>query len=121
MGSTLRIRHDLCHRLRYRCLPGALGGTDMKMTKEEIERAGKVYGKLEEGTVKTYKAIEKGTVGAYKTIEKGTVEGYKAIEKTAVGTYKKIEDSFVEAFLKEDGETIEEAKRRINGQLEKKG
>ena len=80
----------------------------MTMSKEEIKAA-----------QETYEKIEEGTVGAYKAIEKGTVEGYKAIEKAVVGTYKKIEDSFVNAFLREEGETIEEAKMRINHQLNK--
>ena len=49
----------------------------------------------------------------YKKIEKGTIDGYKKIEETVVGGYKKIEDKFVDKFLRNDDETIEEAKERI--------
>ena len=50
---------------------------------------------------------------ANKKIEDTVVNGYKKVEKTVVGGYKKIEDKFVDKFLKKDGETIEEAKKRL--------
>lgn len=31
-----------------------------------------------------------------------------------VGAYKKVEDKFVDSFLTKDGETVEEAKERLN-------
>ena len=37
----------------------------------------------------------------------------KKIEETVVSGYIKIEDKFVDKFLRKDGETIEEAKKRI--------
>ena len=46
------------------------------------------------------------------------VEANKKIEKAVVGGYKKIEDKFVNQFLTKDGETVEEAKKRL--QQEKK-
>ena len=52
-------------------------------------------------------------VDANKKIEKAVVGGYKKIEDTVVGGYKKVEDKFVDTFLKKDGETIEEAKERL--------
>ena len=53
-------------------------------------------------------------VDANKKIEDDVVGGYKKVEDTVVGGYKKIEDKFVDTFLKKDGETIEEAKERLN-------
>lgn len=35
------------------------------------------------------------------------------IENTVVGGYTKIEDAFVDRYLTKDGETVEEAKRRL--------
>ena len=67
----------------------------------------------------TVMTVSEALVNGYKAIEKGTTDGYKAIENAAVGTYKKIEDSFVETFLMKEGETVEEAKKRVNGQLNK--
>ena len=52
-------------------------------------------------------------VDANKKIEGAVVGGYKKIEDTVVGGYQKIEDKFVDTFLKKDGETIEEAKARL--------
>ena len=52
-------------------------------------------------------------VEANKKIEKAVVGGYQKIEDTVVGGYKKIEDKFVDQFLTKDGETVEEAKKRL--------
>lgn len=43
-----------------------------------------------------------------------TVTGaYKGIEDGVVGAYKKIEDEFVDKYLTHEGESIEDAKKRI--------
>ena len=41
--------------------------------------------------------------------------GYKAIEGGVVGGYKKIEDAFVGKFLTKEGESVEDAKKRLGG------
>lgn len=46
-------------------------------------------------------------VGTYKKIETGVVKGYT-----------KIEDKFVDEFLTKDGETVEEAKKRLKKEQE---
>ena len=38
---------------------------------------------------------------------------YRKIEDTVVGGYTKIEDAFVDRYLTKDGETVEEAKKRL--------
>lgn len=38
---------------------------------------------------------------------------YQKIEDTVVGSYNKIEDAFVDRYLAKDGETVEEAKKRL--------
>ena len=38
---------------------------------------------------------------------------YQKIEDTVVGSYNKIEDAFVDRYLTKDGETVEEAKKRL--------
>ncbi|MGN0683131.1 MAG: hypothetical protein ACI4JY_05585 [Oscillospiraceae bacterium] len=52
-------------------------------------------------------------VQANKKIEKAVVGGYEKIEEAVVSGYTKIEDKFVESFLIKDGETVEEAKKRL--------
>lgn len=61
-----------------------------------------------------------------KKIEKTVVEGYKKIEDSVVGRYKKIEECVVSGFAKmsdkcveklfaREGESVEDAKKRLNG------
>lgn len=66
--------------------------------------------------VKTNQKIADGVVSGYKAVEKGVVNGYKAIEKGVVSGYTKIEDKFVEAYLTKEGETVEEAKKRLKAE-----
>lgn len=70
-------------------------------------------------------AVEEGTVSAYQKIEQGVVDGYQKIEDAVVGGYKKIEEGVVEGFTKvvdkcveklfaREGESVEDAKKRLN-------
>ncbi len=55
--------------------------------------------------VQVNKKIAEGVVGAYKKIESGVVSGFQ-----------KITDAFVDQFLTHAGETVEEAKARLNAE-----
>ena len=63
--------------------------------------------------VAAYKTIEQGVVGTYQKIEDSVVGTYHKIENTFTGAYEKMENRFVEKFLTRDGETVEEAKKRL--------
>ena len=76
-----------------------IGGRYVDMAKSEIVRAGQTIGQT---VIKGYKAVENRVVSGYKVVEKGAVAGYT-----------KVEDKFVEAFLTKEGETVEEAKKRL--------
>ena len=76
-----------------------IGGRYVDMAKSEIVRAGQTIGQT---VIKGYKAVENGVVSGYKVVEKGALAGYT-----------KVEDKFVEAFLTKEGETVEEAKKRL--------
>lgn len=65
--------------------------------------------------------IETAVVGGYKKIEDGVVSGYKKIEDGVVSGYKKVEGKFIDTFLAEDGESTEEARRRIAGKPQENG
>ena len=43
---------------------------------------------------------------------------FKEIENTVVGSYSKIEDAFVRRYLTKDGESVEEAKKRLKQESE---
>ena len=60
--------------------------------------------KITEGVVKGYKKIEDGVVGGYKKIETGVVEGFG-----------KVTDKCVEVLFAKDGESVEDAKKRLSG------
>ena len=76
-----------------------IGGKRVDMAKSKIANATE---KMAEGVADGYKKIEKGVVDGYKKIERGVVEGYT-----------KIEDKFVDRYLTREGETVEEAKKRL--------
>lgn len=46
-------------------------------------------------------------------IAEHVVEGYKKIEDGVVGGFTKMSDKFVDQFLTHDGESVEEAKERL--------
>ena len=60
--------------------------------------------KIAEGVVKGYKKIEDGVVGGYKKIETGVVEGFG-----------KVTEKCVEVLFAKDGESVEDAKKRLSG------
>jgi len=60
--------------------------------------------KIAEDVVKGYKKIEDGIVGGYKKIETGVVEGFG-----------KVTDKCVEVLFAKDGESVEDAKKRLSG------
>lgn len=57
--------------------------------------------------------ITENVTSGYKKIEDTVVDGYKKIENAVISGYTKIEDSFVDRYLTKDGETVEEAKKRL--------
>lgn len=52
-------------------------------------------------------------VQANEKIAKKVSGSYGKIEKSVVGRYTKIEDFFVDRYLTKNGETVEEAKKRL--------
>ena len=66
--------------------------------------------KIAEGVVKGYKKIEDGVVGGYKKIETGVVEGFG-----------KVTDKCVEVLFAKDGESVEDAKKRLSGDKKHEG
>ena len=63
----------------------------------------------------TNKKIEEGVVNGYKKIEEGVVSGYKKIEKGVVEGFEKVTDTCVETMFAKDGETAQDAKKRLSG------
>ena len=66
--------------------------------------------------VKENEKIAEAVVGGYKKIEDGVVGGYKKIEESVVDGFGKVTDHFVEKFFAHEGESVEEAKKRLAAQ-----
>lgn len=69
----------------------------------------------EDGSLKTGK-IGEGVVEGYKKIEDGAVSGYKKIEDGVVEGFGKVSDKFVEKLFTKEGESVEDAKKRLSGE-----
>ena len=63
--------------------------------------------------------IARGVTAAYKKIENGVVSGYKKIENGAVSGFGKVVDKCVEVLFAKKGESVEDAKKRLNHKEEK--
>ena len=68
----------------------------------------------EDGSLKTGKVGEAVT-GGYRKIEEGVVGGYKKIEESVVEGFGKVSDKFVEKLFAREGESVEDAKKRLSG------
>ena len=62
----------------------------------------------------TNEKIKDGVVEGYKKIEKGVVDGYKKIESGVVDGFGKVSDKCVEVLFAKDGESVEDAKKRLS-------
>ena len=63
----------------------------------------------------TNEKIAEAVVEGYKKIEDGVVSGYKKIEKGAVDSFTKVTDKYVEKMFAKEGESVEDAKKRLSG------
>ena len=63
--------------------------------------------------VKANEKIAESVVDGYKKIEKNAVGGYKKMEEGVVTGFNKMTDKFVDQFLTKDGESVEDAKKRL--------
>ena len=61
--------------------------------------------KIGETVTEGHKKIEDGVVGGYKKIEDGVVEGFN-----------KVSDKCVEKLFAKEGESVEDAKKRLSGE-----
>ena len=64
-------------------------------------------------------AVAEGTVSAYQKIENAVVGSYKKIETGAVEGFGKVVDKCVEVLFAKEGESVEDAKKRLNHKEEK--
>lgn len=63
--------------------------------------------------VQANEKIAEGVTSGFQKIEDGVVGGYKKVEDGVVGAYKKVENAFVDKFLTHEGESVEDARKRL--------
>ena len=69
--------------------------------------------------VKTgYQKIENAVVGSYQKIEESVVGGYRKLETGVVEGFGRVTDKCVEVLFAKDGESVEDAKKRLSGDKE---
>ena len=76
------------------------------------------FEKIENAVVEGYKKIEDGVVNTVEDMTEDVKYAYDIIEDAVVGKYEEIADSFIEKHLMKEGETLEEAKERIEKSIE---
>ena len=59
--------------------------------------------------------IAEGVTEGYQKIESGVVDGYKKVETGVVESFGKVSDKFIEKLFTKEGESVEDAKKRLNG------
>ena len=70
--------------------------------------------------METNEKIAKGVTEGYKKIEEGVVGGYKKMEEGVVSGFNKVSDKFIDQFFTKEGESVEDAKKRLRGETEDK-
>ena len=65
--------------------------------------------------VEANEKIAEAVVSGYKKIENGVVNGYKKVETGVVEGFGKVTDKCVQVLFAKEGETVEEAKKRLSG------
>lgn len=63
--------------------------------------------------------IADGVVKGYQKIENGVVEGYQKIENGVVDGFTRMTDTIIEKVFTRDGETVEQAKARMQQETNK--
>ena len=63
----------------------------------------------------TNEKIAEKVIEGYKKIENGVVDGYKKIENGVVEGFGKVTDKCVEVLFAKEGESVEDAKKRLSG------
>lgn len=64
--------------------------------------------------------IADAVMTGYKKIEDGVVGGYRKLETGITGAFKKVEDGFVRKFLTYEGESVEDAEKRLKEEQKKR-
>ncbi len=119
LGYTTRSYRETIHdEVQWMMEEGLIEGkpTATKLTNEEIRESGAMPEMIKamEHDISDVSAVEPQEV--LHSVETGVVGAYKAVESGAVNAYRKIEDTMVDKLFRKEGETVEDAKKRLQGE-----
>ena len=117
LGYTTRPYQQTIHdEVRWMIEEGLIEGTPVptQLTNEEIRESSAMPHMIKamEHDISDVPAVD--PVAVYKSVEESVVGAYKAVEKGAVDAYRKVEDAMVDKLFRKEGETIAQAKDRLN-------
>ena len=124
LGYTTRSYQETIHdEVQWMIAEGLIDGEGVTekptlMTNEQL-REGGCMEDIVKATEHEMAIPEVDVVATYKAIEHGVVGTYQKIEDKVVGAFENLENKFVQKFLARDGETVEEAKKRLSEEVTK--
>ena len=116
LGYTTRPYQETIHdEVQWMISEGLIGANaePVHLTNEEIRESGAMPDMIRamEHDVSGVPAID--PVETYKTVENSVVDAYKTVEDAVMGAYHKVEDTMVDKLFRREGETVEDAKKRL--------
>ncbi len=118
LGYTTRSYRETIHdEVLWMMEEGLITGnpTPTRLTNEEIRESGVMPEIIKAMEHDVSDAPGLDPVAVYKAIEDGVVGAYKAVETGAVNAYRKVEDTMIDKLFRKEGETVEDAKQRLQG------
>ena len=117
LGYTTRSYQETIHdEVRWMIEEGLIEGNPnpTKLTNEQIRESGAMPEMIKAMEHDITDIPDVDPVATYKAIEEGVVGAYKAVETGAVNAYRKVEDVMVDKLFRKEGETVEEARKRLS-------
>ncbi|MBQ8087783.1 MAG: hypothetical protein IJ234_05090 [Clostridia bacterium] len=71
--------------------------------------------------IKTNEKIAENVAGGFNKMSESVVSGFNKMTQSVVKGYTAVEDQFVGQFLTKEGETVEDAKKRLSQAAQKDG
>lgn len=90
-----------------------------KLSESVIDGYQQIEDKFSEKFLNENGELKSGKIGeavteSFNKIENSVVESYKKIEAEVVESFGKVSDKFVEKFFAKEGESVEDAKKRLS-------
>ena len=118
LGYTTRPYQETIHdEVQWMIAEGLISSESkpelVQLTNEQIRESGAMPHMIRAMEHDAYDIPAIDPVDAYKAVEESVVGAYKAVEESVVDAYHKVEDAMVDKLFRKEGETVEDAKKRL--------